>query len=74
MRSSGAYVLMSSTALHLLVGCAITPCGLVYTLVPNSVGFGAFIKAAQDLLYPPPQVSDISEGESSQAFGLGARH
>lgn len=73
MRSSGSYVLMSSTALHLLVGCAIgLLCGLVYTLVPNSVGFGAFIKAAQDLLYPPPQVSDYQRGRVVSSIWLWA--
>lgn len=73
MRSSGAYVLMSSTALHLLVGCAIgLMCGLIYTLVPNSIGFGAFIKAAQELFSPPPQVSDYQRGRVVSSIWLWA--
>jgi hypothetical protein len=73
MRSSGAYVLMSSTALHLLVGCGIgLICGIIYSLSPNSVGFGAFIKATQRLLSPPPQVSDYQRGRVVSSIWLWA--
>ena len=73
MRSSGAYVLMSSTALHMLVGCgAGLICGLIYAFSPNSVGFSAFIKATQRLLSPPPQVSDYQRGRVVSSIWLWA--
>ena len=63
LRSSGVFVLMSATSLHLIVGCAVgIVFGAMYSLSPEAVNLSSFIRATQRLFSPPPQVSDYQRG------------
>ncbi len=63
MKSSGVYVLMSSTALHLVMGSVIgLLIGLVYSLSPKSFGVQNLLTSLQNLINPPAEVSDYQRG------------
>ena len=73
MRSSGVYVLMSSTSLHLMVGCLVgLVVGCLYGVSPKSFGIQGFIDALQNLISPPREVSDYQRGRTVASIWLWA--
>lgn len=73
MKSSGVYVLMSSTSLHLVGGCLIGLLfGSIYGLSPSSFGVQGVIDAFQRLINPPRQVSDYQRGRVVSGIWLWA--
>lgn len=73
MRSSGVYVLMSSTSLHLVGGCALGLFfGMIYGASPGSFGVQGVIDAFQRLINPPRQVSDYQRGRVVSGIWLWA--
>ena len=71
MQSSGAYVLLGATSLHMIVGCVIgLICGLLYALSPRSLQLNYCIEMTQQFLSPPRQVSDYQRGRAVASVWL----
>ena len=73
MRSSGVYVLMSSTSLHLMFGSTFgLILGLLYGFSPESLSVQGALNAFQKLISPPRQVSDYQRGRVVSGIWLWA--
>ena len=71
MRSSGVYVLMSSTSLHLVMGSIIgLLIGLIYSVSPKSFGVQNLLLSLQHLISPPAEVSDYQRGRTVSSIWL----